>query len=166
VARRGKRLERLVQHPTILVRFRRIAEAVRRGVAILLPQQHQRHARPAQLAMHDGPIRLWALISGQIGWRRIEPIAGHRHPALVATASSGREADVEAARSALTHAQDRLNQQKTELRRIEVDAPLPTQAEGQLNIARSELLVIEAAVEKMTIRAPITSIVLQMNANC
>ena len=74
------------------------------------------------------------------------------------------EADVEAARSALTHAHDRLNLQKTELRRIEADAPLPTQAEGQLNIARSELLVIEAAVEKMTIRAPITGTVLQMNA--
>ena len=74
------------------------------------------------------------------------------------------DADVEAARSALTHAQDRLNQQKIELRRIEADLPLPTQAEGQLNIARSELFVIEAAVEKMTIRAPINGTVLQMNA--
>jgi HlyD family secretion protein len=74
------------------------------------------------------------------------------------------EADVEAARSAQTHAQDRLNQQKSELRRIEADSPLPTQAEGQLNIARSELLVIEAAVEKMTIRAPISGTILQMNA--
>jgi hypothetical protein len=36
----------------------RIAEAVRRRVAILLPQQHQRHARPAQLAMYRGPIQL------------------------------------------------------------------------------------------------------------
>ncbi len=42
--------------------------------------------------------------------------------------------------------------------------PLPTQVEGQLNIARAELLVAEAAVEKMTVRAPIAGSVLQVNA--
>ena len=74
------------------------------------------------------------------------------------------DVDVEAARSAMMRAQDRLKQLKVELRRIEAESPLPTQAEGQLNIARSELLAIEAAIEKMTIRAPITGTVLQMNA--
>ena len=52
----------------------RIAEAVGGCVAILLPQQHQRHARAAQLAMHNRPIRLRTLIAGQIGWWRIKPV--------------------------------------------------------------------------------------------
>jgi HlyD family secretion protein len=79
-------------------------------------------------------------------------------------AGRGSDADVEAARSGLTRAQVRLVQQKAELRRIEADAPLPTQAEGQLNIARSELLAAQAAMEKMIIRAPIDGTILQMNA--
>jgi HlyD family secretion protein len=76
----------------------------------------------------------------------------------------GSDTELEAARSALARAQDHLEQQKAELRRIEADAPLPTQAEGQLNIARRERSVIEAAIEKLTIRAPIVGTVLQMNA--
>jgi HlyD family secretion protein len=76
----------------------------------------------------------------------------------------GSDAEVEAARSAMARAQDHLEQQKAELRRIEADAPLPTQAEGQLNIARRERSVIEAAIEKLTIRAPTGGTVLQMNA--
>ena len=79
-------------------------------------------------------------------------------------AGRGSDADVEAARSGLTRAQVRLVQQKAELRRIEADAPLPTPAEGQLNIARSELLAAQAALEKMAIRAPIDGTILQMNA--
>jgi HlyD family secretion protein len=79
-------------------------------------------------------------------------------------AARSSDADVEAARSGLTRAQTRLVQQKAELRRIEADAPLPTQAEGQLNIARSELLAAQAAIEKMTIRAPIDATILQINA--
>jgi HlyD family secretion protein len=79
-------------------------------------------------------------------------------------AGRGSDASVEAARLGLTRAQDRLTQQKVELRRIEDNAPLPTQAEGQLNIARSELLGALAAIEKMTIRAPIDGTILQMNA--
>jgi HlyD family secretion protein len=79
-------------------------------------------------------------------------------------AGRGSDADLDAARSGLTHAQDRLIQQKGELRRIEADAPLPTLAEGQLNIARGELLAAQAAVDKMIIRAPIDGSILQMNA--
>jgi len=74
------------------------------------------------------------------------------------------DADVETGRAALARTQERLKQQKSELRRIEVDAPLPTQVEGQLNVARSELSVAEAAVERLTIRAPIGATVLQSNA--
>jgi HlyD family secretion protein len=78
-------------------------------------------------------------------------------------AGGGSDAELEAARAALSSAQDRLRQRKAELRRIEAD-PLPTLTEGQLNVARAELLVIEAAIEKMTIRAPIAGSVLQVNA--
>jgi HlyD family secretion protein len=79
-------------------------------------------------------------------------------------AGRGSDTDLDAARSGLTRAQDRVTQQKAELRRIEADAPLPTLAEGQLNIARGELLAAQAAVEKMIIRAPIDGSILQMNA--
>jgi HlyD family secretion protein len=74
------------------------------------------------------------------------------------------DSDMDAARSGLTRAQDRLAQQKAELRRIEADAPLPTLAEGQLNIARGELLAAQAAADKMIIRAPVDGSILQMNA--
>jgi HlyD family secretion protein len=78
----------------------------------------------------------------------------------------GPDADIDGARTRLTRAQDRLKQQKADLRRLEVDfgAPLPSQTEGQLNVARAELLGVQAAVEKLTIRAPIAGTVLQVNA--
>jgi HlyD family secretion protein len=81
-------------------------------------------------------------------------------------AGRGSDGDVDAARTALTRAQDRLKQQKAELRRVEADTntPLPSQNEGQLNIARTELAAAQAAIDKMTIRAPIAGTVLQVNA--
>jgi HlyD family secretion protein len=81
-------------------------------------------------------------------------------------AGRGSDADVDAARTALTRAQDRVKQQKAELRRVEADTntPLPTSVEGQLNVARTELAAAQAAIDKMTIRAPLTGTVLQVNA--
>jgi HlyD family secretion protein len=79
-------------------------------------------------------------------------------------AGRGSDADIEAARSELTRARDRLTQQTDELRRINADAPLPTLAEGQLNVARSELQVSRAALAKLTIRAPVDGTILQINA--
>jgi HlyD family secretion protein len=75
-------------------------------------------------------------------------------------------ANLETARSTLSRAQDRLRQQKTDLRRVEADTntPLPSQAEGQLNIARADLLIAEAAAAKMVIRAPVAGTVLRVNA--
>jgi HlyD family secretion protein len=66
----------------------------------------------------------------------------------------------------LARAQDRLKQQKAELRRIEADpnTPLPSFAEGQVNIARAELAAAAAAIDKLTIRAPVAGTVLQINA--
>lgn len=77
---------------------------------------------------------------------------------------NGSQADLEAARGALSRTQDRLKQQRAELRKVESDAPLPTQTEGQLNLARTELAIAQAAMDKMTIRAPIAGTVLQVNA--
>jgi HlyD family secretion protein len=79
-------------------------------------------------------------------------------------AGRGSEAGVAAARSGLKRAEEYLVQQTEELRRITPDAPLPTVAEGQLNIARSELAASRAALEKLTIRAPIDGTILQINA--
>jgi HlyD family secretion protein len=81
-------------------------------------------------------------------------------------AGRGSDADLDAARTALSRAQDRLNQQKAELRRIEADANtlLPSFSEGQLNIARAELATAAAAIDKLTIRAPVAGTVLQVNA--
>jgi HlyD family secretion protein len=85
--------------------------------------------------------------------------------AIERRAGRGSDADVDAARAALLRAQDRLKQQRAELRRVEADTntPLPTQVEGQLNVARTELAAAQAAIDKMTIRAPIGGTVLQVN---
>ncbi len=80
-------------------------------------------------------------------------------------ASRGPDADLEAARTALTRAQDRLKQTRADLHKLETDTntPLPTQIEGQLNIARAEWLAAAAALERMTVRAPIGGTILQIN---
>ncbi len=76
------------------------------------------------------------------------------------------ESALAAARMELSRAQDRLNQQQAELRKLDAQSnvPLPTQPEGQLNIARAELAYANAVLEKMIIRAPIAGTVLQVNA--
>ena len=81
-------------------------------------------------------------------------------------AGRGSPAELDAARAALARAQERLNQHEAELRKVEADntVPLPTQAEGQLNLARAELWAAEAAIDKMVVRAPIAGTVLQVNA--
>lgn len=81
---------------------------------------------------------------------------------------TGRSSDsaVALARAAWTNAQDNLERQRAQLRRVEAQSgtPLPTQVEGQFNIAIGALRQANAALEKLTIRAPITSTVLQVNA--
>jgi HlyD family secretion protein len=86
--------------------------------------------------------------------------------ALERRAGRASEADLDAARTALSRAQDRLNQLRADLHKLETETatPLPTQTEGQLNIARTELWAAEAAIEKLTVRAPIAATVLQVNA--
>ena len=75
---------------------------------------------------------------------------------------NGSAADLTAARLALTRAQNELSTRRGELRTIDDDA-LPTSLEGQLSIARAEYAVAHAALDKMTVRAPIDGTVLQVN---
>jgi HlyD family secretion protein len=86
--------------------------------------------------------------------------------ALERRAGRGSDADLEAARATLAQAKDRLREMREELRKLEADTatPLPTQTEGQLNIARADLWGAQAAAEKLIIRAPIAATVLQVNA--
>jgi HlyD family secretion protein len=79
---------------------------------------------------------------------------------------AGGDGPVASARAALARAQDRLKQLRGDLRKLDgqVTMPLPTQAEGQLNVARAELAYAHAVLEKMMIRAPIAGTVLQVNA--
>ncbi len=76
------------------------------------------------------------------------------------------ESTLAAARTALSRAQDRLKQQQDALRKLDAQSsgPLPTQPEGQLNIARAELAYASANLEKMRLRAPIAGTVLQVHA--
>ena len=60
-------------------------------------------------------------------------------------AKGGSEADLTAARLALTRAQNELSTRQGELRTADDDAALPTSLEGQLSIARSEYAVARAA---------------------
>lgn len=79
---------------------------------------------------------------------------------------SGSDATVAAARTAWMRSQDNLERERSQLRKIagQSGTPLPTQLEGQLNVARSELRVALAELEKLTIRAPTASTVLKVNA--
>jgi len=78
---------------------------------------------------------------------------------------SGSDATVTAARTAWLRAQDNLDRERSQLRKIEAQSgtPLPTQLEGQLNVARTELRVAIAELEKLTIRAPIAGSVLKVD---
>ncbi len=78
---------------------------------------------------------------------------------------TGSEANLQAARAAHTRANERLKQERADLKRLLNDSgvPLPVIVDGQLNIARAELATAEAALGKLMIRAPIDGTVLQIN---
>jgi HlyD family secretion protein len=78
---------------------------------------------------------------------------------------SGSDATITAARNAWMRAHDSLERERSQLRKIEGQSgtPLPTQLEGQLNVARSELRAALAELEKLTIRAPIAGTVLKVD---
>jgi HlyD family secretion protein len=78
----------------------------------------------------------------------------------------GSTADLTKAHTELTSAEDALSQKRAALRKLESQSgtPLPTENEGQLNVARSNLWAAEVGLEKLKIRAPIDGTVLQVNA--
>ena len=78
---------------------------------------------------------------------------------------AGRVPDTQlnAARAALSRAQDTFNLRAATLRSVQERSSLPSQSEGQLSIARAERSVARAALDKLTIRAPISGTVLQIN---
>jgi HlyD family secretion protein len=74
-------------------------------------------------------------------------------------------AAIDAARAELARTQTRLAQQQADLRKLETqtNTPLPTEQEGELNVARAELRAAQAALEQTRIRAPIAGTVLKVN---
>jgi HlyD family secretion protein len=81
-------------------------------------------------------------------------------------AGGASQADLDAARSALSRAQDHLREKQDALAKLKaaLDAALPTRLEGELNVARAEWTLAKAALEKTRIRAPVDSTVLQVDA--
>jgi HlyD family secretion protein len=81
-------------------------------------------------------------------------------------AGSASKADLDAARSALSRAQDRVRERQDALAKLKAsaDTPLPTRLEGELNVAQAEWRVAQAAFEKTQIRAPADGVVLRVDA--
>ncbi len=75
------------------------------------------------------------------------------------------QADLDAARSGLSRAQDQLRERQDALAKLKPsDTSLPSRLEGELNVARAEWTLAKAALEKTRIRAPVDSTVLQLDA--
>jgi len=71
------------------------------------------------------------------------------------------DAAVKAARSTLSRAHEQLRQQQAALRSL---TALPSRSESELNLARADLTLAEAGLEKTRIRAPFDGTVLQVMA--
>jgi HlyD family secretion protein len=93
----------------------------------------RRQAEDAVADGEQGVVDAWSALDRAVAARRDD---------------KGAETVIDTARARVTSAQDRLKQLKADLRRLETDfgAPLPSRTEGELNIARAELLRAEAAV--------------------
>ena len=74
--------------------------------------------------------------------------------------------DLDAARTTLSRAEDRLRERRDALVKLRAssDTPLPTRLEGELNVAQAEWRVAQAALEKTQIRAPSDGVVLRVDA--
>ena len=81
-------------------------------------------------------------------------------------AGTASDADVANARSALSRAQERLEQQRLRLHRLKSAPgnPLPSRTEAALAVARAQWTIAQEALEKTRIRAPIAGTVLQVQA--
>jgi len=83
--------------------------------------------------------------------------------AVARRVGGGSDADLKTARAAMDQAVEKLKSRTAALRSAEAASPLPTQPDALLKAARAERSVARAAVEKLTIRAPIAGTVLQVN---
>jgi len=132
----------------------------------------------AQVALHKRARNDQPTPAASVDRRKAEDAAADAERA-VADARSGFDAataewragrapraDLSAARSALGRAQDRLVEQRAALAKLKAqsDTPLPTRLEGELNVARTQWTLAEAALQKTRIRAPIDGTVLQVDA--
>ena len=92
--------------------------------------------------------------------------AAFDNAAIAKRSGKGSDSTVTRARAAWTSAQENMLHQRDELESVENESetPLPTQLEGQLNVARNELRASIAELQKLIVRAPIASTVLQVNA--
>jgi HlyD family secretion protein len=81
-------------------------------------------------------------------------------------AGNASKTDLDAARTALSRAQDRVRERQDALAKLKAlpDTPLPTRLEGELNVAQAEWRVAQAALEKTQIRAPADGVVLRVDA--
>ncbi|WP_448042500.1 HlyD family secretion protein [Bradyrhizobium liaoningense] len=79
-------------------------------------------------------------------------------------AGTGSDDALKAAIAALSKAREQLTQRQTELARFEADTPsvVPTELEAKLAMARIDLRGAQAALDNLTIRAPISGTVLQL----
>jgi HlyD family secretion protein len=93
-------------------------------------------------------------------WARLDAVSGP----TTSMRTGVDDAALSSARSALTRAQDQLQQRQDALRSVKENAALPTRAEGELNAARADLTLAEAALQKTRIRAPFDGTVLQIRA--
>ena len=76
------------------------------------------------------------------------------------------EEDLGKARTAITAAKEKVEQERQTLRRVQatVNMPLPTRLESAMATARAELQQIETAIERARVRAPIDGTILQLTA--
>ena len=77
----------------------------------------------------------------------------------------GTAEDIDTARKALAEAVDKLETDRANLRRVQglPLMPLPTRLEAGLATSRAELALVETAIERTRIRAPIDGTILQVN---
>jgi HlyD family secretion protein len=132
----------------------------------------------AQVALHKRARNDQAAPAASADRRKAEDAAADAergvadaHAALDKAASDWRagsatKTDVTAARSNLSHAEDRLRERRDALVKLKAsaDTPLPTRLEGELNVAEAEWRVAQAALEKTQIRAPADGVVLRVDA--
>ncbi len=81
-------------------------------------------------------------------------------------AGNASEDELANARSTLSRAQEKLNQQRARLQKLKTapDAPLPSRTEAALAVARAQWSIAQEALEKTRIRTPIAGTVLQVQA--